>query len=358
MKFFLICFLIVVSSCKNNNDKKNNNDLTHDEYELNLGEMIQPTPKYSVMAHDDYYVWGASMIDTEDGLYHLFYSRWPKESEFKGWLNKSEIAYATASSPLGPFKYKKTILNGFGKGYWNEEAAHNPHVKYFNNKYYLYFISHHIKDYGLGARRNLTYGQRIGVAMADNPAGPWEVMDEPLIDYQKGKAAHGYMVNPSVCKMPDGSYLMMFKSRPEGSEKSKDFTAIQCLATSSSPAGPFIIKEEPTLTEATAEDPFIWYQQGKFYAIADDQYGDYLKVDRGLVLFESHDGFGWEVSKNPLVSYPEVTWEDGVVTKLKHLERPQLWFNKNGEPSVLLCAVMPTSEELSFNVQIPLKNLN
>lgn len=353
LKFtFSITLCILFFACKT---KSKTEDVKEVSPVLNFNALIQKTKPYSVLKHDDYYVWGASMVSTPDGIYHLFYSRWPKASEFKGWLPESEIAYATSNSPLGPYTYQKTILKGFGGGFWNEQAAHNPHIKYFDGKYYLYFISHHKKDYGLGARRNLTYGQRIGVAVADSPEGPWQVQDKALIDYQEGKAAHGYMVNPSVCQRPDGTYVMMFKSRPEGSEKSEEFTAIQCIATAKNPEGPFTIAEQPTLTEATAEDPFIWFQEGKYYAIADDQYGDYLKVDRGLVLFQSEDGFNWEVSENPLVSYPQIEWENGTITKLKHLERPQIWFDNQGKPAVLFCAAMLLDDDLSFNVHIPLK---
>ncbi|MFV0539634.1 MAG: glycoside hydrolase family protein [Aestuariibaculum sp.] len=352
-KFYASFLIVLFVSCKNTSNKPPKSDK-----ELNFNALIQKTKKYSVLGHDDYYVWGASMVEA-NGIYHLYYSRWPKEKAFKGWLPDSEIAYATATSPLGPYTYKKTILTGFGKGFWNEEAAHNPHIKRFNNKYYLYFISHHVKDYGLTpTRKNITYGQRIGVAVAASPEGPWKVSDAPLIDYQEGKAAHGYMVNPSVCQKPDGSYLMIFKSRPEGSEKTDHFTAIQCLATAPTPEGPFTINENAVLTEATAEDPYMWYQNGKYYAIADDQYGDYLKEDRGLVLFQSADGVNWDLAKNPLVSYPEINWVDGTTTKLKHLERPQIWFDKNGNPAVLFCAAMLLDNDLSFNVHIPLKEFN
>lgn len=331
--------------------------------DLDFGALIQPVQRHSILAHDDYYVWGASMVATDDGIYHLFYSRWPKEKEFKGWIRDAEIAYATATSPTGPFTYQKTVLKGRGRGHWDEESANNPHIKKFGDSYYLYFISHHLRDYGLDERRNLLYGQRIGVAVASSPEGPWQVSDEPLIDYQPGKAAHGYMVNPSVCQRPDGSFLMMFKSRPEGSEKSVEFTSIQCLATSDSPVGPFVIAQKPTLTEATAEDPFIWYQDGSYYAIADDQYGDYLKSGRGLALFRSDDGFQWRPSSHILVSNTRIIWDDGTITQLKYLERPQLWFDKDGNPAVLFCAAQRlkdgTEDEadgLSFNVHIPLKS--
>jgi len=344
--------LITINGC---NEKRKEEPAS-----LNLGNAILSVPQYSVLKHDDYYVWGASMTRTDDGTCHLYYSRWKKVYSFKGWLTDSEIAYATAQEPGGPYSFQKTILKGRGAGHWDENSAHNPHIKKFGDLYYLYFISNTSEDLGLAGRNNRRYTQRIGVAVANDPAGPWKVSDTPLIDYQKGKPAHGYMVNPSVCKKPDGDYLMMFKTRPANSEESKKFNAIHCIAISNAPAGPFTIADKPILTEYTAEDPFIWYQNDRFYAILDDQFGKYLGF-HGLALFESADGYEWKISEHRLVSKTEIEWEGGTVSQLQHLERPQLWFNEQGEPAILFCALKLKSDDISnqdstltFNVHIPL----
>lgn len=326
---------------------------------LNLGAMLQPVPEYSVLKHDDFWVWGASMVRTGDGVCHLYYSRWSKEFEFKDWLFKSEIVYATAEQPGGPYKFKKVILNGRGKDFWDEDIAHNPHIKKFGNKYYIYFVSHHATDLGYGKRMNHVIAQRIGVAVANRPEGPWEVYDQPLVGIQKGKAAHGYTTNPSVCQRPDGSFLMLFKSRPENWQELKGFKSIHCLATAPTPTGPFNITEKPILTESTVEDPFLWYQNDRYYAIVDDQYGNYLG-EKGLVLFESQYGLDWNPSKNILVSKVEIKWENKKVTPLKHLERAQLWFDTNNQPAMLFCAAQVKNEDgeiNSFNVHIPLKEV-
>lgn len=322
---------------------------------LDLGSYIQAVPAHSYLAEPDYYVWGGSMERTADGKCHLLYARWPKEKGFQGWLKTSEIAYATADNPTGPYTFQKVILKGFGKGNWNEESAHNPHIKKFGDKYYLYFISHRKEDLGLSDWMNHIFTQRIGVATADHPTGPWTVLPEPIIDYQEGKAANGYMVNPSVTQRPDGSYLMMFKSRPPNAEKSKEFKTIHCIATSDSPTGPFSIAEKPILTKATAEDPYVWYQRDRYYSLVKDMYAQYTG-HKSLALFESFDGFDWQPSKHIMVAKTEIIWESGDTTALRNLERPQLWFNEKGEPSMLFAAawVKGQSDSLTFNVHIPL----
>lgn len=355
-KKYLLLFSIVlmVTSCSNNRNKEKKQEV---QKELKIE--LAPVAKHSVFKNPDYNIWGASMVQTDDGICHLFYARWPVDSTFRGWLKYSDISYATSKSPTGPYEFQKVILTGFGKGHWNEEAAHNPHIKKFGNKYYLYFISHRKEDLGLSDWKNHIFMQRIGVAVADHPAGPWEVLPESLIDYQEGKPAHGYMVNPSVCETPDGNYLMMFKARKPGAETSGKFDPIHCLATSPTPTGPFTIAEETLLTEATAEDPFLWYQNDKYYSVVKDMHAHYTGF-KSLALFESEDGLNWQPSENIMISKTEIVWENGDTTKLQNLERPQIWFDKDGNPAVLFCAAREAVEKgesakPTFNVHIPIK---
>jgi hypothetical protein len=355
----LVAFSTCTSNTNNDSSDKGNisENLKHDVSDLKI-ELL-PVPKSAILAESDYNVWGSSMVRTDDGICHLFYTRWPGDSTFRGWLKYSEVAYATSKSPTGPYHFQGIVLEGFGQGNWNEEAAHNPHIKKFGDKYYLYFISHTKEERGLSDWLNHIFGQRIGVAIADHPAGPWTVMPEPLIDYQEGKPAYGYMVNPSVCERPDGTYLMMFKARKKNAEQSNKFDPIHCLATAPTPIGPFTIADETLLTEYTAEDPFVWYQYGRYYALVKDMYAKYTG-HKALALFKSPDGLNWEPSENILVSKTQIEWEDGSSWELQNLERPQIWFDDQGMPAVLFCAARVKDPKVSgmtntFNVHIPLK---
>ena len=103
-----------------------------------------------------------------------------------------------------------------------------------------------------------------------------------------------------------------------------------------------------------AEDPFIWSQDGGYLAIVKDNAGHFTGAGKSLALFQSADGFKWELAPHPLVSKIEVTWQDGRTQKLNSLERPQLLFD-NGVPIALLCAADENSKrEFSYNLQIPL----
>lgn len=136
---------------------------------------------------------------------------------------------------------------------------------------------------------------------------------------------------------------------------------VHLVATSKSPLGPFTKTMKPQFTDGDsffpAEDPFIWREGGRFRAIVKDFGGHFTRrKGRTLVLFESPDGIDWKLEDRPFVSGCTIEWADGRKEKVKHLERPQLYF-ENGRPVALLAAAGRKSrngEFDSFNVQIPL----
>ena len=108
----------------------------------------------------------------------------------------------------------------------------------------------------------------------------------------------------------------------------------------------------------SAEDPYIWSQGERCWAIVNDHHGAFngLGTD-SLSLFTSQNGLDWEVAPHPLVTSRELVWANGSSQKLNRLERPQLWM-ENGKPTVLFCAAEETALQLhSFNVHIPLNQM-
>jgi hypothetical protein len=68
------------------------------------------------------------------------------------------------------------------------------------------------------------------------------------------------------------------------------------------------------------------------------------------------NGLEWMQSVNILVSATKLKWIDGRVQKLERLERPQLLFDVEGNPIVLICAVLESPDSNNtYNVRIPLK---
>ena len=77
--------------------------------------MVQTVPMESFYQDEGWFTWGGSMVQGDDGKYYLFYSRWPYETQHKGWLMTSEIACAIADKPTGPYTFHSEILKGRGE---------------------------------------------------------------------------------------------------------------------------------------------------------------------------------------------------------------------------------------------------
>lgn len=324
--------------------------------------MIQPAPKESVMAEEGYYVWCGSVTKDRKGVYHLFYSRWKKEYGYLAWVTHSEIAHATAPSLFGPFTFQDVALPARGAQYWDGLCTHNPTVQKFGKKYYLYYMGN-TGDGKVTEGLNWVHrnNQRIGVAVADSPWGPWERFDRPLIDVSEDDEAPDALMtsNPSVTRCPDGSYLCVYKA--VGKHRALPFggPVVHLTARSDSPTGPFV-KNPRTIFDVEgcdfpAEDPFVWCQDGKYYAVAKDMGGHFQSNPlRSIVLFESADGLDWKVSENAFVTDVNLKWDDGMVERMTYVERPQIYFEK-GRPAALSVAVGNAEMTETYNVRIPLK---
>ncbi len=363
------------------------------------GKTLVTSP--ATLEDPDRFVWGASVLEGEDGRYHMFYSVWdagPDKPPFQdGWLLGSEIAYAVSDSPDRDFEFQKILLTGRQKegvpDAWDAQSVHNPHIRKFGDTYYLYFTGS--RDPGpqpagspgaaLSKRDRVQQMQRIGVIAAgsidDLVIGAWTRPDAPLLSPRTrvkatdvidpspsgtvAKPDNMIVVNPSaVYRHQDGKYLLFFK----GNLYDPTWRGVHGVAIGDSPTGPFESQDtfvfDVPLTDgrlASAEDPYVWYDRGRdrFYAILKDFSGSITGREPGLALFNSRDGLDWRVATHPLVSLKQLTFGDGTVLPVSNLERPQLLLDEAGRPQVLYLAssIEPVGgkrDGSTFNVHIPL----
>lgn len=329
---------------------------------LNMAALLRPAPATAKLVDEDWFIWGATMVRSKaDGKFHVFYSRWPRALGHSAWVTHSEIAHGVGTSPLGPFEFRDVALPARGAEQWDGLCTHNPTVHEFDGKYYLYYMG----NTGDGkAQRGLNWihrnNQRIGVAVADHPDGPWTRFDSPLIDVSSDPDAPDALMvsNPSVAVMPDGRYLMVYKAVAKQLPGVFGGPVVHLTAIADRPTGPFIKQLKPVFTAEghmfPAEDPYVWTQDGCFYAIVKDMKGAFTPAGRSLVLFYSTDGMDWKLAKHPLVSGLEIKWADGTIQPVLHLERPQLYIENGSPRALLLAADTEEARGHSFNVQIPL----
>jgi len=325
---------------------------------LDFASLIQPSSPTGRFSDPDYFIWCGSVVEDDSGKWHLFYARWLRCFGFQAWVTHSEIARAVADSPCGPFRHEAVVLPARGAEFWDGLCTHNPTIHRFDGRYYLYYTGNTgdgVPTSGLNwTHRN---NQRVGVAAATRPEGPWERFAQPLIDTTPGLADALCCNNPSITRSFDGSYLMVYKAIGDQGELPFGGPVVHLVATSASPTGPFVKHPQPVFLKAgvsfAAEDPFIWTQDGCYWAIVKDMGGHFTHAGRSLALFTSKDGFDWQLAAHPLVARTEIRWADGTLETLEALERPQLAF-RSGVPIALLCAAQMRDGD-TFNVQIPLR---
>ncbi|HLR32463.1 MAG TPA: glycoside hydrolase family protein, partial [Fodinibius sp.] len=247
--------------------------------DLNLGTLIQPITKENIFRDPDYYNWGSSIIKGSEGKYHLFYSRWPRGLGFSVWLTHSEIAHAVAESPEGPYQYVETVLEGRGGDHWDAITAHNPKIKYFEGKYYLYYIGTHSGNHTVSEQKLKEIGgtgsshpmwdvlrnnQRTGVAVSESLHGPWTRTEKPIVE--PSGPITTITVNPAVTQDSDGTYYMIVKGDKPNEER---FIRNQAVAIASNPAGPFEVQEKPVIDYLDTEDASVWYDENReqFYGV-------------------------------------------------------------------------------------------
>lgn len=322
---------------------------------------LRPSPASARFELPGYYVWCGSPIQSDDGQWHLYYSRWPHSRGFNAWVTHSEIAHASGPSSLGPWTHKDVVLPARDAKYWDGLCTHNPTIHRFEGRYYLYYMGNTgdgVQMQGLNwTHRN---NQRIGVAVSDSPNGPWTRSDTPLISPTPGFLDALLTSNPSITRRPDGGYLLIYKAVADKKPMPFGGPVTHVAATSDKPTGPFIKHPSPVFyregVHFAAEDPYIWRGRDRYWAIVKDMGGHFTHAGKSLALFESRDGLEWKLSDHPLVSTIQIRLaETGAVQSLFSLERPQLAFDRTGRPVSLLCAAdYNEKRDTSFNIGIPL----
>ncbi|MCA5003857.1 glycoside hydrolase family protein [Sphingobacterium bovistauri] len=288
----------------------------------------------------EYFVWCSSPIWGKDNKVYLFYSRWRKDKGMSGWINGSEIGYAIADSPLHEFVHQDVIIAP-RVGYWDSTTCHNPLIKEFNGKYYLYYM---------GNSNGKTSTKHIGVAYSDSLNGPWKRLDEPiLMPGTEGAWDDHCTTNPAVMLGNDNKYWLYYKSwntaeylQASGSVRGNRKYG---LAKSDSPLGPFVKDVDNPIIDfsnrpnnAQVEDAYIWNDNKGYHLIARDM--GFYNHEYGLYMY-SRDGKKWTEPKVSYLNMAAYIKEENP-TNLKRfgrLERPMLLQkNNNGKPQFLFGA--------------------
>ncbi len=286
-----------------------------------------------ILELEDWNVWGCSPIWDDDGLVHVFFSRW--KGSHDNWLKKSEIAHAIAEKPEGPYHVLGTVLEGRGSAHWDADTIHNPTIHRVGDQYLLYYIGNNLKVADKNHAHHAST-QRIGLAVSDSLNGPWKRVgsDGMILDTSKNKNDWDSFLttNPALLHHPSGKLWLYYKAWDANNDNLRKMG----VAFADFPEGPYqkydknpVISFSPM--KAQVEDAYVWFQNGKFHIIMRDM--GVFNERAGLYLY-SDDGLNWS---EPFLAYKESThyFPD---EPLSRFERPQILM-KGGKATHLFLAL-------------------
>ncbi len=328
---------------------------------LSFGKRLMPVSEENIFKEESYFIWDTSIIKGEDGKFYLIYSRWKKDLGFNAWLVSSEIAYAESNSPVGPWAYKGTLLKGRGGKHWDALTAHNPMMKVFDGKYYLYYNATNPGDkvfteddlIALGQQGGkhpdwsiIRNNQRIGVAVANSLEGPWERTEQPLLE--PSGPVKTMLNNPAVTEK-DGLYYMIVKGDKPNETR---FVRNQAMSIAKSPTGPFEIQEKAVIDYLDTEDVVLWYDSKReyFYAVF------HTNSEGGFIgMVSSPNGINWNKASEFIITPKRFLMSDGSYFTPHRAERPFVYVEDN-EPQALAIAVKKGAN--SYLIFIPISSVS
>ncbi len=166
---------------------------------------------------------------------------------------------------------------------WAQYAVWAPSVTHANGKYYLFFGANDIQsDQEEGG---------IGVAVANNPAGPYvDAIGKPLVDKFHNGAQP---IDPYVFRDDDGSFYLYYggwkhcnvaKLRPDllGLEPFSDGTMFREITPANYVEGPFVFKRNGKYYLMWSEGGWGGPNYSVAYAIGDSPTGPFVRIAKVL----------------------------------------------------------------------------
>lgn len=335
-----------------------------------FADLLLPAPVTGGFTLEGYWVWCGSVIKGDDNKYHMFSSRWPRDLAFHPhWLTNSEIVRAVADKPEGPYQFAEVVFPARGAAFWDGLMTHNPTIHQYKDKYLLFYTGT-TYDGEVPTAANPTQlkspkmlqaraNQRIGLATAPSPTGPWKRLDKPILDPRPCKWDALMTTNAAPCVRKDGSIMLIYKS----TANQQDLLRMG-IARAARFDAPFERLSDESIfnfdkTKDHVEDGYLWWQHGKYNLLMKDMNGGLSGEKAAGVHATSVDGIRWELSKPAKAYSRKIRWSDGHTSIQSHLERPQLLIRK-GQPTHLFFATGDGpggfhNMTRTWNMVIPLK---
>lgn len=339
-------------------EKRNYNHLRFDMLSTSVKDnFFNHSKNKQVLVEPGYFVWCLSVVKWE-GKYHAYYSRWKQSKQFSGWMTDCEVVHAVSATAEGPFEFVNVVLESRKSSGWDINNSHNPYAIVVNNKICLYYIANDVGQYFKNEnqqnkqpdsawlssnRKLLRNSQRIGVAIADHPSGPFVRSEQPAV-VPDNIHFKNIAVNPAVV-FHNNQFTMIMK----GDDVSKEeWFRIQLVGKASNPKGPFQFSSKPVYNKAQTEDACVWYDNvlQSFYMVC------HVMGKNELALFKSNNGSDWQPDERAIFMKKEFTLSDGTIWKPERVERPFVLTDETGKPIMLYVAI--ADKNVTGNIAVPI----
>jgi alpha-L-fucosidase len=327
---------------------------------ISFQDRLLPAPVGGGFRDPAYWVWCGTVVQGGDGKYHHYASRWPRGLPFSPhWLTNSEVIHSVSTTPEGPYQFAGVALPPRGAEWWDGQMTHNPVVRRIGDKYVLYYTGTTYKGERPSPGNPTTetsplkleahQGERIGIAIADSPDGPWRRFDKPILDVRPGTWERYLVSNSSPLLMPDGSILLYYKGVEELRKNAIG------IARATRIEGPYErLTDKPFDVGVGAEDPTMWIENGRYHALMLDT--DRSFSEKEIYYATSSDGLHWQTEPNPLAIPKDYPWSDGVARRMGSTERPQILVQDGVATDVFIATgITINSQRETWNQAIPLK---
>lgn len=306
---------------------------------------ITAADKANQSAETGFFVWGSSIVKHEN-TYYYFGNKWDNTDGVDGWVHYNKVCISSSSNMLGPYS-SLTEITELKSQSWAADMTTNPFIwKHTDNKYYLFYVGSFYSSitYPVNSSESRN-NMRIGVAVADHPAGPWvPYSGNPILEPTISGWDQNIVNNPSVWIASDGKLKMVYKADYYGTIGDLRMGIVEA----DSPLGPWTGRtSEPNFSLDYSEDPNVWKENGVWYAVAKAFDNTIVPVGQGI-LYYSTDGITFQLSSHQPGYDLTINWTDETSNNCLNVERPFVYV-ENGVAKALFNACRITSNA-SFNL--------
>ena len=182
-----------------------------------------------------------STIIKVNGIYYVWYTKRQTESEPVGFEGQTDtlpavdwdladIWYATSNDGFHWDEQGIAVARA-PRGQYGDRSLSTPSVLVYGGKYYLYY-----QTFTDRWRPNDCVG--VSMAWADSPDGPWQRLDQPVIERGEPEAWDSCAIHDPFPLVYQGKIWLYYKGAPIDKDP-RNLIRAQGVAIAENPAGPF-----------------------------------------------------------------------------------------------------------------------